>query len=171
VVTEPQTDLFRRLVESVLDYAIFALDAGGHVVTWNEGARRIKGYEADEIIGKHVSVFYSPEEVAAGKPDAELVLASAEGRWEDEGWRIRKDGTRFWANVVTTALRDESGGLVGFGKVTRDMTDRRIAERERLRLVTRERAAKAAAAAAQQAVRARDEFLSVAAPPVAIASG
>jgi PAS domain S-box-containing protein len=161
-VTQKPSDLFRLLVESVADYAIFALSPTGHVMTWNEGAQRIKGYRPEEIIGRHFSAFYLLEDIAAGKPDAELVLASTEGRWEDEGWRLRSDGSRFWANVVITALRDPTGRLVGFGKVTRDLTERRAAEEERLRLVTRERAAKAAAAAAHQALRARDEFLSVA---------
>src|SRR4029079_305126 len=92
-------NLFPLLVSSVVDYAIFALDPHGHVLTWNEGAQRIKGYRPDEIIGKHFSVFYPPDAVATGYPQPELVLAAAEGRWEDEGWRLRKDGTRFWANV------------------------------------------------------------------------
>jgi PAS domain S-box-containing protein len=118
------------LVQAVLDYGIFMLDPGGHVVTWNAGAERIKGYTAAEIAGRHFSVFYPPEDVAADKPGRELRAAIAEGRLEDEGWRLRKDGSRFWANVVITALFDESGELVGFGKVTRDMTERRAAERE-----------------------------------------
>jgi len=120
--------LYRLLVESVLDYAIFALDAGGHIRTWNAGAQRIKGWTADEIIGQHFSVFYPPEDRRARKPERELEIATANGRVEDEGWRVRKDGTRFWANVVITALRDRSGTLVGFGKVTRDLTERRAAE-------------------------------------------
>ena len=120
--------LYRLLVESVLDYAIFALDPTGHIRTWNAGAQLIKGYTADEIIGKHFSIFYPPEKVAEGFPDYELEVAAREGRFEDEDWRVRKDGTRFWANVVITALRDRSGMLVGFGKVTRDLTERRAAE-------------------------------------------
>jgi PAS domain S-box-containing protein len=120
--------LYRLLVESVKDYAIFALDPDGNVLSWNEGARRLKGYEPHEIIGRHFSAFYSAEEKTAGKPQRELVVAAEEGRIEDEGWRIRKDGTRFWANVVITALRDETGTLVGFAKVTRDLTERRAAE-------------------------------------------
>jgi len=120
--------LYKLLVESVRDYAIFALDATGHIVTWNPGAQRFKGYRADEIIGKHFSVFYSAEDRKARKPEKELAIAIAEGRVEDEGWRIRKDGSRFWANVVITALRNSSGKLVGFAKVTRDLTERRAVE-------------------------------------------
>ncbi|MBE1495196.1 PAS domain S-box-containing protein [Amycolatopsis lexingtonensis] len=121
-------DRFRMLVQGVLDYAIFMLDTRGRISSWNAGAARIKGYSEDEILGQHFSVFYPPEDVAAGKPDRELEVAAAAGRLEDEGWRIRKDGTRFWANVVITALYDDRGRLKGFGKVTRDMTDRRAAE-------------------------------------------
>ena len=123
-------DRFRLLVQGVLDYAIFMLDPAGHISSWNAGAERIKGYAPDEIIGQHFSVFYPPEDVAAGKPARELEVAIADGRLEDEGWRIRKDGSRFWANVVITALVDEQGVLQGFGKVTRDMTERRAAEEE-----------------------------------------
>ncbi|TMR93879.1 PAS domain-containing sensor histidine kinase [Nonomuraea basaltis] len=113
------------LVQSIRDYAIFMLDPRGRIVSWNSGAQRIKGYTAEEIIGTHFSVFYPPEDVAAGKPAMELEVAAAEGRWEEEGWRVRKDGTRFWASVVITPLHDERGGLHGFGKVTRDLTERR----------------------------------------------
>ncbi|MBG0829981.1 PAS domain S-box protein [Planomonospora sp. ID67723] len=131
---------FRLLVQSVVDYAIFMLDSDGRIASWNAGAQRIKGYTAAEAIGKHFSVFYPPEEVAADKPGRELKTAVVEGRLEDEGWRVRKDGTRFWANVVITPLFDETGRLRGFGKVTRDMTERRTAERaldERGRLLSR----------------------------------
>jgi PAS domain S-box-containing protein len=121
---------FRLLVESVKDYGIFALTPEGRVDTWNEGAQRLKGYLSAEIIGQHFSVFYPPADVAAGKCDMELDVASREGRFEDEGWRVRKDGTRFWANVVITALRDKAGTLIGFAKVTRDLTDRKAAEEE-----------------------------------------
>ena len=120
--------LHRLLVESVSDYAIFALDSAGHILSWNAGARRIKGYSADEIIGQHFSVFYLPEDLAANKPARELEIAVRTGRFEDEGWRLRKDGTRFWAHVVVTTLRDDAGTLVGFAKVTRDLTERRAAE-------------------------------------------
>jgi PAS domain S-box-containing protein len=131
-------ELFRLLVQGVLDYAIFMLDPAGNVVSWNGGAERIKGYAPEEIIGKHFSVFYPPEDNLAGKPARELKQAVAEGRLEDEGWRIRKDGTRFWANVVITPLYDDNDVLRGFGKVTRDLTERRNAEQaldERRRLL------------------------------------
>ena len=126
-------DIYRLLVESIADYAIFALDAGGHVLSWNPGAERFKGYKAHEIIGKHFSVFYPQEKIDEGFPQHELEIAAREGRFEDEGWRVRKDGTQFWANVVITALRDAGGRLVGYAKVTRDLTERRRAE-EALRL-------------------------------------
>ncbi len=115
---------FRLLVDAVQEYAIFMLDVQGHVSTWNTGAERIKGYGISEIIGKHFSVFYPEEDIRSGKPQRELEIAAREGRLEDEGWRLRKDGSRFWANVVITALRDKAGRLVAFGKVTRDFTDR-----------------------------------------------
>ncbi|GLW07172.1 histidine kinase [Microtetraspora sp. NBRC 13810] len=132
-------DRFRLMVQNVVDYAIFMLDRQGHIVSWNAGAERIKGYAAQDIIGRHFSVFYPPEDIAADKPRRELETAVAEGRLEDEGWRLRNDGTRFWANVVITALYDQHGELRGFGKVTRDMTERRTAERaldERGKLLT-----------------------------------
>jgi len=115
------------LVESVKDYAIFMLDREGNVATWNQGAMRIKGYTADEIRGKHFSIFYPAKDVEQGKPQHELKVAATEGRFEDEGWRVRKDGTHFWANVVITAVKDEQGRLYGFGKVTRDLTERKWA--------------------------------------------
>ncbi|MFJ6718636.1 MULTISPECIES: sensor histidine kinase [unclassified Streptomyces] len=135
----PTETAFTLLVTSVVDYGIFMLDPRGHVTTWNTGAERIKGYRATDIIGQHFSVFYPPEDIAARKPHLELEAAIADGRLEDEGWRIRKDGSRFWANVVITPLFDETGALRGFGKVTRDMTERRAAEQaltERRRLFT-----------------------------------
>src|SRR5687768_11359246 len=122
------SDLYSLLVDSIQDYAIFVLDPTGHVVSWNPGAQRIKGYDASEIIGRHFSVFYPPEDLA--KPALELEGAAATGRFEDEGWRLRKDGTRFWANVVITALRAPEGELVGFAKVTRDLTERISAQRK-----------------------------------------
>ena len=123
---------FRLLVDSVTDYAIFMLDPDGRIATWNRGAQRLKQYTAEEIIGQHFSRFYPQADIDARKPEIEIEQAIAEGRVEDEGWRIRKDGTRFWALVVITALREEDGTLIGFAKVTRDLTERRAAE-ERLR--------------------------------------
>src|SRR5262249_54602452 len=119
---------FRLLVEGTTDYAIFLLDPEGRVVTWNAGAERIKGYRAEEIIGEHFSRFYPPEVIDRGWPAEELRRAAAAGRFEDEGWRVRKDGSRFWANVILTALRDEAGRLRGFSKVTRDLTELRQRE-------------------------------------------
>jgi PAS domain S-box-containing protein len=121
-------DTFRLLVEGVRDYAIFMLDGAGRVSTWNTGAQRIKGYTAEEIIGQHFSRFYPPDDVAAGKPARMLALAARSGRAEDKGWRVRKDGSRFWANVVITALRDADGAVIGFAKVTRDLTERKEVE-------------------------------------------
>jgi PAS domain S-box-containing protein len=115
---------FRLLVDAVQDYAIFMLDVQGHVSSWNTGAQRIKGYAVSEIIGKHFSVFYPEEDLRAGKPQRELEVAAKEGRFEDEGWRLRKDGSRFWANVIISAIRDETGELIGFGKVTRDFSEK-----------------------------------------------
>jgi PAS domain S-box-containing protein len=119
---------FRLLVEGTQDYAIFMLDAEGRVVSWNPGAERIKGYRADEIIGQHFGRFYSSEDVQSGKPERELKLAADKGRCEDEGWRVRKDGSRFWASVIITALHDGVGKLRGFSKITRDITERRLAQ-------------------------------------------
>ena len=119
---------FELLVQSVTDYAIFMLDLGGQIVSWNAGARRFKGYEAEEIIGEHFSRFYTPQDQAAGIPALALATAEQEGRFEAEGWRVRKDGTHFWANVVIDPIRDPSGQLIGFAKVTRDLTDRRAAQ-------------------------------------------
>ncbi|HEX7672318.1 MAG TPA: ATP-binding protein [Polyangiaceae bacterium] len=150
----------RLLVESVVDYAIFMLDTEGRVATWNLGAAKIKGYTADEIVGQHFSKFYPVEDVAAGKPDLELEVATRLGRVEDEGWRIRKDGSRFWANVVITALRDEAHNLRGFGKVTRDLTERREAEALQRELV-REQAGREAAEAAEARYRALSQRLEI----------
>lgn len=119
---------FRLLVNGTTDYAIFRLTPTGHVASWNQGAERIKGYKQDEIIGKHFSCFYLPEQLSAGNPERELQTAALEGRSEEEGWRVRKDGSRFWANVVITALKDERGTLRGFSKITRDVTERKGAE-------------------------------------------
>jgi rsbT co-antagonist protein RsbR len=120
-------DQLQLLVESVKDYAIFMLDPEGNVATWNQGAELIKGYKADEVRGRHFSIFYTPEEMEEGKPAQELRIAATEGRFEAEGWRVRKDGTRFCANVIITAIRNEQGRLCGYGKVTRDLTERKWA--------------------------------------------
>jgi PAS domain S-box-containing protein len=111
-------EMFRLIVSNVKDYAIIVLDPAGHVISWNRGAQRIKGYAADEIVGKHFSAFYPPEDIAVGKPITELKSAREQGRFEDDSWRIRKDGSRFWANVVVTPLRDKAGLLRGFVKIT-----------------------------------------------------
>jgi methyl-accepting chemotaxis protein len=132
-VLRESEERFRSLLESIKDYAIILLDPAGKVVTWTSAAERIKGYRAEEIVGKHISVFYTPEDVQRGRPETELRVA-AEGRSEDEGWRVRKDGSRFWANVVVTPLRDAAGNLRGFAKVTRDMSERKRLEEERARL-------------------------------------
>jgi PAS domain S-box-containing protein len=138
----------------VQDYAIFTMDTTGHITSWNAGAQRIKGFSADDIIGHHFSEFYPEEDVVAGKPERELEIAIAEGRVEDEGWRVRKDGTQFWANVVITALRDPSGQLIGFAKVTRDLTERREAEQRAIATARR-------LAEVEAASRAKSEFLAV----------
>jgi PAS domain S-box-containing protein len=126
---------FRHMVEGVQDYAIFMLDPHGNVATWNAGAERIKQHEAEEIIGQHFSKFYPQEPLDRGWPAHELKVAAAVGRFEDEGWRVRKDGSQFWANVVITALKDERGNLLGFSKITRDLTERKKAEESAHRLV------------------------------------
>lgn len=123
--------LFELFVHSVVDYAIFMLDVDGKVISWNPGAERIKGYPEEEIIGRHFSVFYTDEDLADGKPAAELLIAAEMGSCEHEGWRVRRGGERFWANTVLTALRDADGLLVGFGKVTRDLTERLRSEEEK----------------------------------------
>lgn len=117
---------FRSLVEAVQDYAIFMLDPEGHVVTWNRGAERIKGYQPSEILGRHFSCFYLDEDARSGKPQMGLEIAAREGRFEGEGWRVRKDGSKFWANAIITAIKDHAGKLVGFTKVTRDFTERML---------------------------------------------
>jgi PAS domain S-box-containing protein len=125
---------FRLFVESVEDYAIFMLDPDGYIISWNRGAQRAKGYTDEEIIGKHFSTFYTQEDLARDHPSFELQYAKKHGRYEEEGWRLRKDGTRFWANVVITAVRDEKGVLIGFGKVTRNLTERLLQEEQRVEL-------------------------------------
>ena len=133
----PEASAFHLLVDSTIDYAIFMLDPSGIVATWNPGAQRIKGYAADEIVGKHFSTFYTEDAKARRWPDYELKEAARLGRFEDEGWRVRKDGSRFWANVVITALRGADGELRGFGKVTRDISERKY-QQERIENLTRE---------------------------------
>jgi PAS domain S-box-containing protein len=130
-------DSFRLLVESAKDYAVVMLDPTGHVASWNAGAERFLGYRAEEIIGKHFSCSYPPEAIERGRPDQELKTAAKEGRSEDEGWRLRKDGKQFWANVIVSALRDKDGTLRGFSKVTRDLTERKQAE-EKIQQQSRE---------------------------------
>jgi len=162
-------EVFRLLVASVKDYAIFLLDPEGHITTWNAGAQRIKGYTPEEIIGRHFSAFYPEEDKLDQKPERELEIAKQYGSVEDEGWRLRKDGTRFWANVLITAVYDEHRKLRGFAKVTRDMTERKRAEEmQRALFEQREarfhaeeerRRAEASYRVAQEANRAKDEFL------------
>jgi PAS domain S-box-containing protein len=149
---------FRLLVDAVQDYAIFLLSTEGRVLTWNRGAQRIKGYSADEIIGEHFSVFYTPDEQEAGRPMSLLGWAADQGRFEDEGWRVRKDGSWFWADVIVTALRGEDGAPYAYAKVTRDLTERRASEERQAELLAERRAR----AAAEEALRARDRFLSIA---------
>src|SRR5258708_2478240 len=141
----------RMHLQSARDHAIVMLDPEGRVTTWNAGASRIKGYSPKEIIGQHFSLFYSPEEVASGKCERELEVAAAAGKFEEEGWRFRKNGTRFWASVIIEPVRDNDDQLVGFVKVVRDLTEKRNAEAERIRL-----------AHGQEGIRLRDEFLSIA---------
>jgi PAS domain S-box-containing protein len=122
------TDLLQMLIDNVSDYAITLLDPSGKVISWTAAAERLKGWQAHEIIGQHFSRFYPADDVAAGKTDMELRAAARDGRFEDEGWRVRKDGTRFWANVVITCLKDGDGTVRGFGKITRDLTERKANE-------------------------------------------
>jgi PAS domain S-box-containing protein len=162
-------EIFQLLVSSVRDYAIFMLDPKGNVVTWNNGAQRIKGYRPEEIIGRHFSTFYTEEDLANRKPEHELAIARERGSVEDEGWRVRKDGSRFWANVVITAVHDSSGKLRGFAKVTRDITERKKAQETHLALLEQREArvqaeeerrrAEDSYRQAQEANRAKDEFL------------
>ena len=153
---------FRLLVEGVNDYAIFMLDVNGNVATWNSGAARIKGYRAEEIVGQHFRKFYPEDAVESGWPEHELKVAAAEGRFVDEGWRVRKDGSRFWAHVTITALRDDTGRLRGFAKLTRDLTERKRTEAleasgaERETMLEAERNARLLA---QRTARIKDEFL------------
>jgi len=153
---------FRLLVEGVSDYAIFMLDVNGNVATWNSGAARIKGYRAEEVVGQHFSKFYPEDALESGWPDHELRVAATEGRFVDEGWRVRKDGSKFWAHVTITAMRDEAGRLQGFAKLTRDLTERKRTEAleasgaERETMLEAERNARMLA---QRSARIKDEFL------------
>jgi PAS domain S-box-containing protein len=122
----PPPELFQLMAQRVQDYAIFLLDPGGHIISWNDGARRLKQYAEDEIVGKHFSVFYTAEDKQRDWPASELQRALVDGRFEDEGWRVRKDGSRFWANVIITALRDDAGQLIAYSKITRDLTERKM---------------------------------------------
>jgi PAS domain S-box-containing protein len=148
-VIRSSEERFRLLTQSVKDYAIFMLDPDGYIATWNSGAEHIKGYTADEVIGKHFSIFYPPEDIAAGKAARELETATTAGEYEEEGWRVRKDGTRFWASVVLTPVRLPDNRLVGFAKVTRDLTERRAAEERALNEVRRAASQEAARNAAE----------------------
>jgi PAS domain S-box-containing protein len=143
---------FHLMVDNIKDYAIFMLDPQGYITSWNQGAAQIKGYHAEEIIGRHFSTFYTAPDRERGKPMRGLETARREGRFLDEGWRVRKDGSQFWASVVITAIYDQTGQLVGFGKVTRDLTQRKLMEEALTRQYE-----------AQEAIRMRDGFLSVAA--------
>lgn len=127
---------FRRLVDGVQDYAIFMVDLSGRITSWNPGAEKIKGFRAEEVLGQHFSLFYPPEDVDRQTAQRDLDTAAAEGHFENEGWRIRKDGSRFWANMVITAVHDESGKLIGFSKITRDLSDRKRAEEELQKLAS-----------------------------------
>src|SRR5262249_39685540 len=129
--------LFKLLVESIKDYAIFVLSPDGHVLTWNAGAEAIKGYAKEEIIGKHFSIFYPEEAIESGWPSRELQLAARDGRFADEGWRVKKNGDTFWASVIITALYDSAKQLTGFAKITLDLTSRRDNE-ERFQLLNKE---------------------------------
>ncbi|OWK22902.1 hypothetical protein AJ87_38380 [Rhizobium yanglingense] len=119
----------RLLVDAITDYAIYMLSPEGHVATWNVGAQRLKGYSQEEIIGRHFSNFYTEEDRAAGEPERALEIARRDGRFEKEAWRMRKDGSRFWANVVLDAITDDCGEVIGFAKITRDMTEKREIQR------------------------------------------
>ena len=153
----------RLLIESVRDYAIFMLDPNGCITSWNPGAERLKGYKSDEIIGQHFSIFYTQEDRNRQHPEEELAIVRREGRYEEEGWRVRKDGTRFWANVVISIVRDENGELRGFAKVTRDLTEKRRAELKEQEAAERLIRETQRTHEAHFALELRDEFLSIAA--------
>ncbi len=161
-----EAETIRRIVESTQDFALCLLDRDGRVVTWSEANERIKGYAAPEIMGQNFAVFYPPEDVAAGKPQSALAAATATGRFEDEGWRVRKDGSRVWANVIITPMHHDAGGLRGYAKLTRDLTGRLETDRVIRRAhdsgrTRRERRLEAACAAAEAANAAKSQFLAV----------
>jgi PAS domain S-box-containing protein len=143
-------DLYRLLISRVKDYAIFALDPRGYILTWNAGAQHLKGYTPEEAIGKHFSIFYPESDIRSGKLERELHIAATTGEYEEEGWRLRKDGSRFWANVLITAMRDDHGTLIGFAKVTRDLTEQRAARERALTDARRLALEEAARAGAEQ---------------------
>jgi PAS domain S-box-containing protein len=153
-----EAELYRLVVESVTDYAIFALGPTGLVLSWNPGAQRIKGYTAAEIIGQSFTKFYPPEAVASGFPQYELEVASREGRFEDEGWRVRKDGSRFWANVIISAVKDANGRVLGYAKVTRDLTARREAEEQARQLAAEQAARTEAQRRSEELARLNDQL-------------
>lgn len=157
-MSEPSAELFRLLVATVVDYAIFVLDPDGRVASWNQGAERLKGYSADEIVGEHFSCFYDDDARRAGRPQQLIRVALAEGRVEDEGWRVRKDGSRFWADVVITTLRAPDGSVRGFAKVTRDLTGRKQHEDE---LLENEARARKTAEQLRQIDQMKNEFVAM----------
>jgi PAS domain S-box-containing protein len=159
--TEPESETeigFRLLVESLQEHAIFKLAPSGRIESWNAGAQRIHGYTAPEIVGDHFSRFYTPEDAARGKPQWALEIAARDGRLEDEGWRTRKDGSRFWANVVLSAIRDRRGRVIALANVARDLTERRKAEESARRSIQEEEVKRRA----EEAVQLRDDFLAIA---------
>lgn len=169
-INTPSEERYKLLVSNVRDYAIFLLDPNGTILTWNAGAEKLKGYTANEIIGKSFKTFYTDVDLARNHPEHELEVAKKTGRYEEEGWRVRKDGTTFWANVVITRLNDETGKLIGFAKITRDLSERRKAEQalrdseERFRMAseTLEKRVIERTKELRQAVESRDVFLSIA---------
>lgn len=152
-------DRYQLLVDGIQDYAVFLLDASGYIETWNSGGRNITGYTEDDVINKHFSVFYTPSDVATNRPDKELLRTTQYGRTEEENWRVRKDGTRFWANTITTALYNNHGSLIGFAKVTRDITDRKQSKDE---LIVAHRQLKQQHNELEALSNIKDEFISLA---------
>lgn len=163
-------EAYRLLVDAVLDYAIFLMDKDGNILTWNKGGERLKGYTPSEIIGKNFKIFYTQEDQLRHHPQKELKIAEAEGRYEEEGWRVRKDGEFFWANVIITKIVDEAGKLFGYSKITRDLTERKNAEEkvrlaeEELRLTNAhlEEKVQERTVALENALKAKNQFLSIA---------